>query len=272
MSGFRKNGSRLEIIYGSRTVLRTDGTLLQFLTSSQSYSANLNWPDATKSELYQWEYGITRASGGNFNATRFARSVVGARPQEWSNNVVLGAIPTGADCFFGRVILNRTIAPSHTWITQTITPMIPQNVAIEIGPGSGSMIIEAAAGIIRSCTIDIVGSNLVARLEQSVGPAAGNFGQEGTNPPAVPASSIPPNNFVSGSENVAVSGAGLPVYWQDVAPYYVNDALATTNATAAVLHSWNAQYGRSAQVSYSDPTDYASRYSLSLSGRFGRRS
>lgn len=275
MSGFEISGGQIVITNGARTVATTGGTLLQFLTASATYTTNLVFPDATKGELYQWQYAITRAPGDNFAATRLARSTVGAKPQEWTNNIVLAAAPAGADIFIGRATLVRTVAPSHTWLGQTISPVIPQSVPIQIN--GGSMIVEGAIGITRSLTIDIDSGDLVAKLEHSVGPAAGNFNSQGTVPPQVPSTSIPPNNVTSGSENVAVGGvAGFPVYWTDTAPYYINDGQGfvgfPTGAAAAINFAAAARYGGASQATYSDPTNYSSTYSLSLTGRFGRRS
>lgn len=274
MSGISIEGGQIVITNGSRTVATTEGTLLQFLTDEQTFTANIDFPNANKSQLYQWQYQIQRAPGDNYFAIRIARSVVGALPQEWANTVVLGAAPAGADLFIGRVSMTRTIAPSHTWLTQNISPVIPQGVFMPTD--GGSIIVEAAAGIARAMTIDVQGGNLVARLQHSVGPAAGNFRQIGTMPPALPSTSVAPNNVTSGAENVAVGGAALPVWWTDTAPYYVNEGQSNPfpGGPFANAASWVQQvrYGFPSQVSYTDPTNYATRYAITVKGRFGRRS
>lgn len=272
--GIDISGGRIVITNGPRTVATTNGTLLQFLTSSATFGASLVFPDASKGQLYQWQYQITRAPGDNFAVTRLARSAIGALPQEWSNTVILGAAPAGADIFIGRATLTRTVAASHTWLGQTISPMIPTGVPIQIN--GGSMLVEAAIGITRSLTIDVESGNLVAKLEHSVGPPAGNFNAQGTVPAQVPGTSIPPNNVTRGSENVAVSGAGIPVFWRDFAPYYINDGQSFSGGVfpqnQATQFANAPRYGGVEQVSYDDPTNYSTTYSLSLTGRFGRRS
>jgi len=269
MSGISIEGGQIVITDGSRTVATTEGTLLQFLTDEQTFTANINYPNATKTRLYQFQYQIQRAPGNEFFAIRIARSVVGAKPQEWAETVVLGAAPAGADLFVGRVSMTRTIAPSHTWMTQNISPVIPQGVFMPTD--GGSIIVEAAAGIARAMTIDVQGGNLVARLQHSVGPPAGNFRQIGTMPPEAPDTSIPPNHINSGAENIAVNGAGLPVWWTDTAPYYLNEGAANPfGGTASYCN--RVRYGGSEQVSHTDPTNYATRYAITVKGRFGRRS
>ena len=273
MSGISIEGGQIVITNGSRTVATTEGTLLQFLTDEQTFTANIDFPNANKSQLYQFQWQIQRNPGPSYFAIRIARSVVGALPQEWANTIVLGAAPAGADLFVGRISMTRTIAPSHTWLTQNISPVIPQGVFMPTN--GGTMLVEAAAGIARAMTIDVQGGNLVARLQHSVGPAAGNFRQIGTMPPVAPTSSIPPNHITSGAENVAVGGAALPVWWTDSAPYYLNEGAENPSVGptgGAALWCRYAAYGWPNAVSYTDPTDYSTRYAITVKGRFGRRS
>lgn len=272
-NGFSIDDGRLVIDYNGRRVATTGGTLLQFLAAAQTFTTSISFPDANKVQLYTWQGSIQRAaSPTRYNAIRSAQSWVGARPQEWTDTVILGSAPAGADLFIGQAKLVRTNAPSHTWVGQTISPVIPQNVAIQL---TGSMLIEMAPGLCRSMTVDIVGGDLVAILEHSVGPAAGNFTTYGAVPVQAPSSSIPPNNVNIGIENVAPSGAAFPAYHNANAPNFINESQEYTGALAefsAVAFADDGRYGKPHAATYSDPTDYTSTYSLVVNGRFGRRS
>jgi hypothetical protein len=256
--------------------------LLQVLTAARVFSASITFPDAAKNQLYTWQYTTTRAPGDNYHIGVACRTAVGARPQEWTQTVDLGAAPKGADLFIGRISLVRTASPSHTWLGQTISPFPVLADGVQI---AGSMMVEQVMGFSRALTIDIAGSDeviettggrLVAILEHSVGPAAGNFGQQGNVPVAVSNTSIPPNHTRSGVENVSASGvAALPVFWRDESPY--NKSEATTGSglfgPGEVAGFGNARrYGGAAAAAYDDPTNYSSTYALTVRGRFGRRS
>lgn len=281
MSGsFEIVGDRFVITNGDRTVATTNGTLLQFLTAEQVFTGSVSFPDATKNQLYSWEYFITRAPGDNFRGDVSWFSAVGARPQEWSSTVVLGAAPAGADLFVGRIVLSRTSAPSHTWAGQTISPVMPTGVQIQL---DGSMPIELAPGLARALTIDVVPNanpslpgQLVASLQHSVGPAAGGFGQTGTVPAVAPTTSIPPNDVTRGRENITTSGvAALPVFWRLFAPYYNSGNVEGSGFQGQIAVSTyvnSCRYGGARAAAYDDPTNYASTYSLTVRGRFGRRS
>lgn len=272
MSGIEIEGNKIVITNGDRTVASTDGTLLQFLTTEQTYEINIDFPHVNKTILYQFEYTIRRVTSNQASAVRKARSIIGALPQEWSNTVILGPAPTGADLFVGRVALTRTIAPTHTWGGSDIKTLLPSGQYIQ---ATGTFLVEAALGISRSMTIDVQGGNLVARLQHSVGPAAGNFRTSGVWPPAIPSSSISPNNVYTGAENIAVDGEGIPIWWIDEAPYYANEGQGfETPFFPNGPDSWVSQrrYSGSNPVAYTDPTSYLTRYAISVKGRFGRRS
>lgn len=265
MSGFGIEDGRLVITYQDRTVATTGGTLLQFTTAEQQYSADITFPDANKNRLYTWRYNISRGPTA-YGYNGIARTAVGAIPQEWSNVVTLGPAPTGADMFVGQVFLGRTKAPSHAWIGQPIQPFIPANGAVDTN--GGSILIEAVAGMSRSLTIHIVGGYLVATLRHSVGPAAGNFGSFGS----VPAVGLPTEQ---GIQNTGT--AALPVFWRDGAPYSLSFSGTVPGTsgvdgtvTAGLVNSYNRDGSR--QAAYDDPTNYSSIYSMLVRGRFGRRS
>lgn len=273
MSGFEIVSNRIVITNGPRTVATTDGTLLQFLTTEQTFTTDIDFPHVNKTQLYQYEYWITQGSLSNSAAERKARSVVGALPQEWSNTVVLGAAPAGADLFVGRVAMTRTTSPSHTWRGAGITPLLPAGKFFQL---TGTILVEAALGISRAMTVDVVPNanpsfpgQLVARLQHSVGPAAGNFRQSGVMPPAAPLV----GNTNRGAENIALDGEGIPIWWDDTPPYYLNE-FSTFSGGVPSASTWvnRARYGGINSVSYYDPTSYATRYAITVKGRFGRRS
>lgn len=273
MSGFEISGGRIVITNGARTVATTGGTLLQFLTTEQTYSTSLSFPDASKTQLYQWQYRVTRASFENFSVIRDAITAVGALPQEWSSVPIISAVPAGADIFIGRIALSRTANPSHTWLGQPLSPIVPTGVEIPVVGGT-SILLEMGPGISRALTIDIESGNLVARLEHSVGPPAGNFGSNGVVPYALPPNTS--DNFRRGAINTSVAGSpALPIY---VLPGAISQMAAYTSVMDAGSNSGGqgfanrAQLGGADQVAYSDPTNYGSTYAITLKGRFGRRS
>jgi len=267
-------GNRFVITNGSRVVATTEGTLLQFLTSQQTFSTTLSFPNINKSRLYQWQYRLTRGTGDRFSMIREAGNAVGALPQEWSNNTVIAAIPTGADIFVGRILLNRTVNPSHTWLGQPLVPVVPMNVNTPLVGGT-SLVVEQGPGISRAITIDIEAGNLVAKLQHSVGPPAGNFGTNGAMPPQVPPTLS--DDFRRGAENTSVAGpAALPVWWSTDFPYFISQ-LATFSGgigPGGLAIGWaeQAKLGGVSEAPHIDPTNYASTYSATITGRFGRRS
>lgn len=274
MSGIEISGGRIVITNGARTVATTSGTLLQFLTDEQTFSTSVAFPDANKTQLYQWQYRVTRAPGDNFAVIREAITAVGALPQEWSSGPTIAAVPAGADIFIGRIILSRTVSPSHTWLGQPLSPIVPTGVEIPVVGGT-SILVEMGPGISRAMTIDIEGGNLVTRLEHSVGPPAGNFGSNGVVPYALPPNSTS-DNFRRGAINTSVAGpAALPIY---VLPGAIAQQATYTSAMDAGSNAGGqgfvnrAQLGGTDQVPYFDPTNYGSTYSLTIQGRFGRRS
>src|SRR5690606_16048208 len=91
-------------------------------------------------------------------------SCVGAMPQEWSNSIVLGPAPAGADIFVGRISLDRTVSPSHSWANESLTPRVPMGQSIQI---TGSLLLEQVRGFCRSLSVYISGGNLIVDMQQS---------------------------------------------------------------------------------------------------------
>jgi hypothetical protein len=268
MSGFEVSNGRLVFTYGDRQVATTGGTLLQFLTEEQEFTASVSFPNASLGEIYAWSYQAAYQTGPYYQIGITAQSVCGAYSQEWDHTQVLGAAPAGADFFVGRAVLSRTASPTQTWIGQTIFPVVPEGVGIPVGT-NGSMLVEAALGLSRALTIDVEGSNLVAILQHSVGPVAGNFRQWGIMPPSYPGS--PGTN--NGGENTGTPA--LPVYWRDDSPYRktgVWQTDSTLRANATLVAAGRTRQGGSEAASYPGSPDYSSTYALTVRGRFGRRS
>ncbi|SMQ65826.1 hypothetical protein SAMN06295905_1326 [Devosia lucknowensis] len=277
MNGYEWLDGQFRIVNGDRVVATTGGTLLQFLTAQQTMSATLSFPDALKGQLYTFSYGTTYAAGGNYRTNTACRTAVGARPQEWTQTIELGVAPAGADIAAVHVILNRTAAPSHTWLGQVLAPVFPMAQEIQLW---GSMTLEMAPCITRGLTVDIVPNvdpslpgKLVAIIDQTVGPAAGNFTSYGHIPPTEPSTVF--DNFRGGTENVAPSGAGVPVWWSDASPYSKVESGEWSGSLAPgspTVFARARQYGGAQAAAYIDPTNYASTYTLTAKVRFGRRS
>lgn len=267
MSGIEITDGKIIITNGSRTVSTTDGTLLQFLTDEVEYNTTLNFLNPVKRQVYQWG-GIWQTTPGGYFVTRRASSNVGAAPENTITTFNLAAKPSGADIFIGRVEFTRTKAPSHGWVSQPISPLLPQGVPVQIN--GGSMIVEAAFGIMRSVTFRVNDTHLIMERQQSVGPTA-VFNSSGL-PISAPTSSIPPNNVNRAYENISVGGPSLPVFAKDVLQEqntYPGDFGGTLEASNFLNQR---RYGFAGQLPYSDPTDYSTIYSVRIRGRYGRRS
>ena len=267
MSGsFGFSGGQLVIQKDGRTVLSTSGTLVQFLTTERTFSQNCAFPDVPKGEIYFYGYDVNySALAGGYNYAFTNISTVGARPQEWSNQIVLGAVPAGADIFWGRISLTRTVSPSHAWGNESLTPRVVQGQYMQI---TGSILLEQVRGLSRVLSVFISGGNLIADLQQSCGPVSGNFGTWG--------SPLAEGSSARGGENSAPSGAGRLVYAGNpgltgtgtVENFYSSSPFIPDLVGTAVRF----QNGGTNESPYSDPTNYASTYAITVRGRFGRRS
>ncbi|MHA6690606.1 hypothetical protein [Devosia sp. A449] len=264
MSGsFGIESGQIVVRKDGRTVLTTGNSLVQFLTSEQTFAANAVFPDVPKGEIYMLQWNILY-SASKWNYLFNNASCVGARPQEWTNSIVLGPVPAGADTFIGRVRLNRTVSPTHSWANEALVPRVTQNEFVQL---TGSILLEQVRGFCRSLSVYISGGNLIVDMQQSCGPISGNFVTWG--------------NFIEGGnslggENSVPSGAGK----------YVHTAHAGFTATG-ITDNWTTsnpfidsvvgtytkmRNGGSSEAPYSDPTNYGSTYAITVQGRFGRRS
>jgi len=273
MTGSMKyEGGELVVRQGSRITMTTAGQMVQFLTTEQTYTASLAFPDVTKGELYGVQYDVDYSAGVGYGYDVQNVSAVGALPQEWSNTLTLGAVPSGADIFIGRATLTRTVSPTHNWLYGPINPRIPTGVAIQI---TGTFTLEEELGFGRQMSVYIAdGSstrpgtpgNLSVHMNQSVGPACGGAGDWGK--------ALTPNESAIGGRNEFPSGGGILVYQNASSPYTKRINGSTSSFFAGpnnLIDRVSSMYnGQSNQAVYSDPTNYASTYSLTVQGRYGR--
>ncbi len=264
MSGsFGVEGGQIVVRKDARVVLATNNTLIQFLTNEQTFSANAVFPDVPKGEIYMLQWNILY-SASKWNFLFNNASCVGAQPQEWSNQIILGPAPAGADTFIGRASLNRTVSPTHSWANEALVPRVTQNQFFQL---SGSVLLEQVRGFCRALTVYISGGNLVVDMQQSCGPISGNFVSWGI---------LQENGNSLGGQNSVPSGAGK--YVLTASPGFTATGI-TDNWTTAnpFIDSVMGTYakmvnGGSSEAPYSDPTNYGATYAITVQGRFGRRS
>lgn len=253
--GIRIEGGKIEIGKDGREVATTNGTLLYLLPTSVSYTRNVNFPDLKKTWAYLWRHSEEHEPISDvWLKSNQGNSYISVVPQEYSDVITLGSVPSGADFFAGRVRINRTTSPSDTWFGQTLSVLVVQNQWIPFMGGT-SIMLEADAGFMRMASIYIDGGSLVLRREQSVSVAPGGWG-----------------SFVLKNEPFDKEGGtweygdkkGLPVKLR---------ASASTNAVSDIeFPITNRRYGHIDAVTTSDNTDYKSTYSFEIIGRYGRRS
>lgn len=246
-----------------REPFTTAGDLLMLLTSEQTFTANLVYPDAVKTEIYGWTWVSDDdpfSSDYAWGAT--GQSLVGALPQEWSNTVVLGAAPSGANIQMGRAAFTRSVSPSHSWWSYPLDVLVPTGVEMQI---AGSFILEQAPGFCRAVSIYIDGGNLVAFLQQSISVGAGNYNAWGNSTP------VPGNS--AGGENTSSGGASIPVYANSASPYRrTGSGIAPIGVGPGSVGTQIARFrnGGASEATYLDPTNYSSTYALTVKTRFGR--
>src|SRR5690606_38391456 len=117
------------------------------------FSQNCVYPDVPKGEIYLFAYDVDYSSlAAGYGYTFTNASCVGAQPQEWESQLVLGSAPDGADIFWGKVSLTRTVNPSHSWGDESLTPRVVQGQYMQI---TGSMLLEQARGLSRVLSVFI---------------------------------------------------------------------------------------------------------------------
>lgn len=264
MSGFElfDGDTKMRITEGSRVVLTTDGTLINLLPTSVNLSFNIVYPDFTKDYLYNWRHRFDYTSLGNmvgYDSGCITQQTV--PKQDFSDEINLIAAPAGADIFIGTIVLNRTIAPTHTWNAVSIAPLQPTGVGIPLV--SGSLLMEAAFGMVRACSIYVSSGQLKLHRQQSVSEPPGGWGLFGDGFNYFnPASG-------GGGENVFGSVAGIPVIGIDVRDV---DSVTVPAGISAPVYDARTRRGGIAACSTTLTTNYSSTYSATLTGAFGRRS
>lgn len=277
MKGFRRTGDVLEFFDGARVPLSTDGGLVGFLPAEQTYAFNLAFPDVVKQAHFFWTWRCTYQSG-RFTTTSTGLAAPAAIPQEWSDIVVIADAPAGANRFYGRLQLFRTAAPSHSWVGKTIFAPAFAGLFVPVG---GSLELERANAFGRVLSIYVADGSagrpgpvgkLVAYIEQSVGGPA--LGYENYGPIAIGGLESFP---VTGGGNTPSATAGIPVWQSTSSPAYKSSFNVVDNPVTPPR--WHLEYHRWASSTgdprvdpplYADPTNYASTYSVTLVGRFGR--
>lgn len=262
--------TKLRITYGARTVLTTDGTLVNLLPQSMDISETFDivFPDFSKDYLYQWRHVFSYNSLANQVGYRSDCGTSLTIPkQDFDSETSLVSAPSGADIFVGKIRLTRTSAPSHTWNAETIQPLQPTGVDIPFF--SGSLLMEVAFGMSRAFSIYVSGGQLRLHRQQSVATPPGGWGMFGTSFNYLNAGNG------SGGENVNGGQEGLPVL--------AIDARASDNyqQTAGLFADPYSQRSRRGYTGFGanvctipNPSayNYGSTYQATLTGSFGRRS
>lgn len=238
---------------------------MNLLPEADGYAGTINvpFPDFSKAWLYifAWQTDYN-AFAEEYGWSSLGQTLLTALPQEWESTTVLASVPAGADYFRGLIKLNRTTSPTHDWGGQPVNVLQPQNVWI---PLTGSILVENELIMARVFSIYIDGGNLVLYQKQSIGPAPGGYGLFGYG------LSAPTQADGSGGQWNGIGGEGLPIWGQVSEPY-----LKTSSGTAGgvfppagfLKHKWDGPD----PASMSDPTSFASTYSVQIKGQFGRRS
>ena len=261
--GFFVEGGKITINKGARTVATSDGTLVNLLGSpSINTTFDVAFPDFPKGKAYWWQF----VSDYNDFASQYGwisegRCQFTRTPQEWSQPSIIGVVPAGADLFKSRIRISRTGAPTHTWVSQSIDVLPKENVWM---PFNGSCLVEAELGMARAFSIYISGSDLVLHRQQTMGPPSGGFGSAGNASPGLMVDT-------AGQEWSARGGAeGMSVWSDNNSPYYKYSSGTSPSLPLGTYdnHKWSG----SDPCSETDPTNYASTYSVDLIGQFGRRS
>lgn len=269
MSGFEifDGDTKMRITEGARTVLTTDGTLINLLSDTISLPFNIVFPDFTKNYLYNWQHVFSYTSLGDSVGYDSGCVVQLTAPkQDFAQETNLVAVPSGADIFIGEITLNRTDAPSHTWNAATIVPLQPMGSPIPLV--SGSLLMEAAFGMVRACSVYVSGGQLKLHRQQSVSTPPGGWGAYGNSYNwAAPSSG-------SGGENVNGGSQGIPILQTatgNVDSYVVSPA---SNPVGTVPYDERTRRGgpNACPLPNFASYNYGSTYAATLVGSFGRRS
>lgn len=269
MSGFElfDGDTKMRVTYGARTVLTTDGTLINLLPPSEDISETFNivFPDFSKDYVYNWRHLFSYSSlGGQVAYNSACATALSTPPQSFAQETVIRAAPSGTDFFVGQITINRTVAPSHTWNAATIQPLQPMGVSIPFV--SGSLLIEAVFGMARAFSIYVSGGQLRLHRQQSVSTPPGGWGIYGTQ-----FNTFNPQNG-GGGENVNGGNAGIPVLQVDSRSNVAN--VIPFNIATNPAYDQRSRRGGPNACTIPNPSNYnyGSTYQATLTGSFGRRS
>jgi hypothetical protein len=267
------DAGQMVITYDGRDVAKTSGTLVCLLPTLQSFSSvSAAFPDPPKSWIYAWrgrdDRGFNPAPDvpDSHNQNNTAQVFFTRTPQEYESSVNLVAAPAGADFFVGHLRLNRTVSPSHTWATRSLTPLQPQNVWM---PWQGSGLLEVGLGFARALHLVIEGGYLRLVLEQTVGPPCGGSNRTWGDWPAGAIFSTAGDNEGGIFEDNGTPGISV---WTSTSSPYRKSSNRIINTDGNPADFITHQRTGSDPVTTTDPTNYASTYSVDVRGYFGRRS
>lgn len=276
MSGFElfDNGTKMRITYGDRTVLTTDGILVNLLPPEYDIDVTVDavYPDFTKDYIYTWVHGfryVKRPNATNdltYNCA--AQTGLTIPKQDWQTESTVATAPDGADIWVGRVTLSRTTAPTHSWGGNPIDPLQPMDVAIPFI--SGSMLMESEVGMARAMSLYVTDEKLKLHLQQSVATAPGGWGIYGDEWRGV--SGVTQSYQSGGGENVYGAAPGIAV------ADYATVSNPEYSVTAAPFGNppYDERSRRGGSNSCPLPNysnyDFGSTYSVTIKGSFGRRS
>jgi hypothetical protein len=270
MKGFELyNGNQdFRVLDGARTVLTTQGTLINLLPPAYDVGLTFNivFPDFSKDYLYGWKHRFDYTSLGNaVGYDSFCNTQLTIPAQNFVDEINLIAAPTSSDIFVGSIVLNRISAPSHTWAGTSIDPLQPMGVKIPFV--SGSVLTEAEFGMVRAFSIYVSGGQLKLHRQQSVSTPPegwGLFGQQyNWNAPS----------SGGGGENVNGGAAGIPVLQVDT-QNVESTSVSPATSTFAPIYDQRTRRGFANACAIPNPANYnyGSTYQAILTGAFGRRS
>lgn len=261
-NAFTNENGQFSIVDAGYVVSPANGKMINLLqTPVFDDTINVSFPDFSKGIFYAWHWqsaynGFNKAyAWGNDGA-----SFVTVTPQEWSDTIVLGPAPVGADLFLCRVRISRTKSPSHSWSGQSVGVHQPQDVWL---PLNGTIVVEreVAPMMARAFSLYIENGNLVLHRQQSVGAATGGYGPFGNG------GSIPTSQSGSGALSYGAT-SGVPVL-KIQGRVSSGVKYGTFPPTSQITqHRWDG----SARCSTGDPTNYSSEYLVEVFGQFGSRS
>jgi hypothetical protein len=249
---------KMQFINGSRVVATTDGTLVCFLPTVQSFAPTLTFPDVAKDICYYWSGSVVSIGGSPNQQGQACSCLITALPEETASDTVLMAAPAGADFFMGRIKISRTGAPSHSWMGRSLGVLPVQSQWMSI-PGAFSALVESEVNLARAMHVFIDSGNLILRMEQSIGPPPGGYGPFPTMTDGI-------THWHEG-ELVFNLATGTPVYLRDQKSIGYSPGGSFFTGPSRTFRRTGGS-----PCATNDVTNYSSTYAVNIEGRFGRRS